>query len=171
MYGTKIVELSAPADPTFAVQSMMAANLAVLCKMNVDELEDVKWPQKKALSASGTRKTPVDITFTRTILWLLILDLVMKSSAESETDNFSATRSLCSYCSAICDQFGFSDDFGYTLHLVKISAVHMPKPEANEAVRQASADEQKAARRAAFVASKGTPAWDKDKEHASSAPI
>ena len=39
----KIVELSAPADPTFARSvRMMAANLAVLCKMNVDELEDVK---------------------------------------------------------------------------------------------------------------------------------
>ena len=38
----------------------------------------------------------------------------------------------------------------------------MPKPEANEAV-QASAEEQKAARRAARRASKGTPAWDKDR--------
>ena len=38
----------------------------------------------------------------------------------------------------------------------------MPKPEANEAVR-ASAEEQKAARRAARRASKGTPAWDKDR--------
>ncbi len=38
----------------------------------------------------------------------------------------------------------------------------MPKPEANEAV-QASAEEQKAARRAARRASRGTPAWDKDR--------
>lgn len=38
----------------------------------------------------------------------------------------------------------------------------MPKPEANEA-GQASAEEQKAARRAARRASKGTPAWDKDR--------
>ena len=44
----------------------------------------------------------------------------------------------------------------------------MPKPEANEAV-QASAEEQKAARRAARRASKGTPAWDKDR-HESSLP-
>ena len=38
----------------------------------------------------------------------------------------------------------------------------MPKSEANEAV-QTSAEEQKAARRAARRASKGTPAWDKDR--------
>lgn len=38
----------------------------------------------------------------------------------------------------------------------------MPKSEANEAV-QASAEEQKAARRAARRASKGIPAWDKDR--------
>ena len=53
----KIVELSAPADPTFARSvRMMAANLAVLCKMNVDELEDVKWPQKRALSLLAALK-------------------------------------------------------------------------------------------------------------------
>lgn len=38
----------------------------------------------------------------------------------------------------------------------------MPKSEANEAV-QTSAEEQKAARRAARRASRGTPAWDKDR--------
>ena len=46
----------------------------------------------------------------------------------------------------------------------------MPKPEANEAV-QASAEEQKAARRAARRASKGTPAWDKDRTRKALCPI
>ena len=39
----KSVRLSVPAEPEFArVVRMTAANLAVLCDMNVDEVEDLR---------------------------------------------------------------------------------------------------------------------------------
>ncbi len=68
----------------------MAANLAVLCKMNVDEFEDVKMAAEEVV---GTQKDSVDIMFTlKTILWL-ILTWVMRIQL-SLRQQFSATRSL-----------------------------------------------------------------------------
>ena len=117
----KIVELSAPADPTFARSvRMMAANLAVLCKMNVDELEDVKMAAEEGfVFACGTQS--VDITFTLEDNAMAIdFDLGDEDPVESEEDNSQPLELVELLLSAICDEFALSDD-GYTLHLVKIS--------------------------------------------------
>ena len=119
----KIVELSAPADPTFARSvRMMAANLAVLCKMNVDELEDVKMATEEGfVFACGTQKDSVDITFTLEDNTMAIdFDLGDEDPVESEADNSQPLELVELLLSAICDEFALSDD-GYTLHLVKIS--------------------------------------------------
>ncbi|MBF0946910.1 MAG: ATP-binding protein [Atopobium sp.] len=119
----KIVELSAPADPTFARSvRMMAANLAVLCKMNVDELEDVKMAAEEGfVFACGTQKDSVDITFTLEDNTMAIdFDLGDEDPVESEVDNSQPLELVELLLSAICDEFALCDD-GYTLHLVKIS--------------------------------------------------
>ena len=111
----KIVELSAPADPTFARSvRMMAANL--------DELEDVKMAAEEGfVFACGTQKDSVDITFTLEDNTMVIdFDLGDEDPVESEADNSQPLELVELLLSAICDEFALSDD-GYTLHLVKIS--------------------------------------------------
>lgn len=119
----KIVELSAPADPTFARSvRMMAANLAVLCKMNVEELEDVKMAAEEGfVFACGTQNDFVDITFTLEDDSMQI-DFVLgdEDPVESESDNAQPLELVELLLSAICDDFSLSDD-GYVLHLVKTS--------------------------------------------------
>lgn len=119
----KIVELSAPADPTFARSvRMMAANLAVLCKMNVDELEDVKMAAEEGfVFACGTQKDSVDITFTLEDTSMQI-DFILgdEDPVESEADNAQPLELVELLLSAICDDFSLSDD-GYMLHLIKTS--------------------------------------------------
>ncbi len=99
----KIVELSAPTQITFARSvRMMAANLCCLCKMNVDELEDVKWPLEEGfVFACGTQKDSVDITFTLEDNTMAIdLIWVMKIRGESRTDILKPLE-LVGYCSLL----------------------------------------------------------------------
>lgn len=60
-----IIRLSVPAEPSFARSvRMMAANLAVLCSMNVDEVEDARMAAEEAfVYACATSPELCEMTF------------------------------------------------------------------------------------------------------------
>ena len=60
-----VIRLSVPAEPHFARSvRMMAANLAVLCSMNVDEVEDARMAAEEAfVYACATCPAVCDMTF------------------------------------------------------------------------------------------------------------
>ena len=60
-----IIRLSVPPEATFARSvRMMAANLAVLCSMNVDEVEDARMAAEEAfVYACATRPTLCEMSF------------------------------------------------------------------------------------------------------------
>ena len=117
----KKIELSVPADPTFARSvRMMAANLAVLCKMNVDELEDIKMAAEEGfVFACGTQPETVNILFTLTDTSMQIeFTLGDEDPVELNSDNAQPLELVELLLSAICDEFSLSAD-GYVLQLVK----------------------------------------------------
>ena len=61
----KSVRLSVPAEPEFArVVRMTAANLAVLCDMNVDDVEDLRMAAEEGFVYScATRPATCDVSF------------------------------------------------------------------------------------------------------------
>ena len=117
----KKIELSVPADPTFARSvRMMAANLAVLCKMNVDELEDIKMAAEEGfVFACGTQPETVKILFTLIDASMQIeFTLGDEDPVELNSDNAQPLELVELLLSTICDEFSLSDD-GYVLQLVK----------------------------------------------------
>lgn len=60
-----VIRLSVPAEPSYARSvRMMAANLAVLCSMSVDEVEDARMAAEEAfVYACATRPASCDMTF------------------------------------------------------------------------------------------------------------
>lgn len=63
---TSVVRLSVPPEATYARSvRMMAANLAVLCSMNVDEVEDARMVAEEAfVYACATRPDLCEISFS-----------------------------------------------------------------------------------------------------------
>lgn len=61
-----VIRLSVPAEPSFARSvRMMAANLAVLCSMSMDEVEDARMAAEEAFVYScATRPEACEMTFT-----------------------------------------------------------------------------------------------------------
>ena len=74
----KSVRLSVPAEPEFArVVRMTAANLAVLCDMNVDDVEDLRMAAEEGFVYScATRPATCDVSFA---IAELLLDAVCDS--------------------------------------------------------------------------------------------
>lgn len=63
---TSVIRLSVPPEPTFARSvRMMAANLAVLCSMSVDDVEDARMAAEEAFIYScATRPEQCEVTFS-----------------------------------------------------------------------------------------------------------
>ncbi len=111
-----IVSLSVPAQPAYARSvRMMAANLAVLCDMDVDQVEDVRMAAEEGFVYScATAPDMCDITFeigggSFSIEFALGPDEPDPDSADSGYVEL--------ILSAVCDEFFVDDDD--VLHLVK----------------------------------------------------
>ena len=102
-----IVRLSVPALPSFARSvRMMAANLAVLCPMSVDEVEDARMAAEEAfIYACATRPSSCEVTFN--------------VSNDSLSMEFSLGESMPSEDDELYEQFSFAE-----LLLSAVSDVH-----------------------------------------------
>lgn len=120
----KTVSLTVPAEAGFARSvRMMASNLAVVCNMSVDDVEDVRMAAEEAFVFScATHPDSCSITFS-----LGKDDLSMDFSLGDGDEDFSVsddeetTESLDLaelLLSAVCDEYEVSPD-GSTLHVVK----------------------------------------------------
>lgn len=113
----QIVRLSVPPEAAYArTVRMMAANLAVVCDMSVDEVEDVRMAAEEGFVYScATEPDTCDVAFTLSEGEIRIAF----GLGEDEVDEDEGAQGLVELLlSAVCDEHGVSDD-GSTLVLVK----------------------------------------------------
>ena len=115
------VRLSVPAEADFArTVRMMAANLAVVCDMSVDDVEDVRMAAEEGfVYCCATRPESCDVSFE------LSQGEVRVACAlgTGEIDDADGTLDLAELLlSAVCDEHGVTDD-GSSLVLVKRAGV------------------------------------------------
>ena len=115
------VRLSVPAEASFArTVRMMAANLAVVSNMNVDEVEDVRMVAEEGfVYCCATKPETCEVSFD-------LADGEIRATfalGSSDIDDEDGTLGLAELLlSAVCDEHVVSDD-GMFLHLVKRSGV------------------------------------------------
>lgn len=113
----QIVRLSVPARPDYArTVRMMAANLAVVCNMSVDDVEDVRMAAEEGFVYScATAPESCDVTFELSEAQVRASFSLGAEPVDTSDDALGLAELLLS---AVCDEHGLSDD-GSTLVLVK----------------------------------------------------
>ncbi len=106
------IRLSVPALPSYARSvRMMAANLAVLCSMSVDEVEDARMAAEEAfVCACATHPTTCEMTF-----WVsegsLRMAFSLGGTVPMEDDALAEQVSLAELLlSAVSDSYEISED-------------------------------------------------------------
>ena len=113
----QIVRLSVPARPDYArTVRMMAANLAVVCNMSVDDVEDVRMAAEEGFVYScATAPESCDVTFELSEAQVRASFSLGAEPVDTGDDALGLAELLLS---AVCDEHGLSDD-GSALVLVK----------------------------------------------------
>lgn len=103
MATTSPIHLSVPAQPEFArTVRMMAANLAVLCGMSVDDVEDMRMAAEEGfVLACATQTASVDIDFS--LADGLGMELSLGSTQLAEDDQTNLYTQLI--LQAVCDEY------------------------------------------------------------------
>lgn len=116
----QLVRLSVPAEPTYArTVRMMAANLAVVCNMSVDEVEDVRMAAEEGfVLCCATSPESCEVSFALA-QGEVRTTFALGSEARSADDALDLAELLLD---AVCDEHGVSDD-GTVLFLVNRSGV------------------------------------------------
>lgn len=114
----KNITLSVPAEPQFArVVRMTAANLAVLCDMNVDEVEDMRMAAEEGFVYScSTRPEACDVSFAIDGEEVS-MDFSLGEVEPTESANGEDLSLVGLLLSAVCDTCELTEDG--RLHLVK----------------------------------------------------
>lgn len=115
-----LVNLSVPAEPSFARSvRMMAANLAVLSSMNVDEVEDARMAAEEAfVYACATRPELCEMTFEVTsdsLEMTFSLGSLQPADDEELAEQVGLAQVLLA---AVSDSYAIAED-GTCLHVVK----------------------------------------------------
>ena len=120
---TTPVRLSIPAEAQYArVVRMTASNLAVLAEMGVDDVEDVRMAAEEGfVYACATGPEVCDVSFSFEDGGIRISFVLGElDAADDETTDLGLIEALLS---AVCDDYGFSDD-GMNLVLIKKASPH-----------------------------------------------
>ena len=115
------VRLSVPAEADFArTVRMMTANLAVVCDMSVDDVEDVRMAAEEGfVYCCATRPESCDVSFELSQGEVRVAFAL----GTGEIDDADGTLDLAELLlSAVCDEHGVTDD-GSSLVLVKRAGV------------------------------------------------
>ena len=118
------VRLSVPAQAVYArTVRMMAANLAVVCELDVDEVEAVRMAAEEGfVYACATQPELCDVCFD-----LSPDEIVMEFSlGDAELDDAAEENDLdlaLLLLAAVCDDCGLTDD-GSALRIIKKVGVH-----------------------------------------------
>ena len=116
------VSLRVPAEPSFARSvRMMAANLAVLCSMSVDEVEDTRMAAEEAFvyacaTAPATCKITFEVSQDR-LAMSFTLGAVDPTQEEDLAEQVSLAQLLLS---AVCDSCEIAED-GSALEVIKLA--------------------------------------------------
>lgn len=119
-----VIRLSVPAEPSYARSvRMMAANLAVLCSMSVDEVEDARMAAEEAfVYACATRPHACEMTFKisdESMRMVFSLGGVMPSEDEELAEQIGMAELLLS---AVSDSYEILED-PLELHVTKLVGV------------------------------------------------
>ncbi len=111
------VHLSVPAQAAFArTVRMMAANLAVVCDMSVDEVEDVRMAAEEGfVVCCATAPESCEVSFALDVGEVRTSFALGPMPIDEGDDALDLAELLLS---AICDEHGVTED-GRTLNLVK----------------------------------------------------
>ena len=113
------VRLSVPAEAAYArTVRMMASNLAVVCGMSVDDVEDVRMAAEEGfVYCCATEPASCEVSFT-----LAEGEVSVRFAlGETEPEDDGALSLAELLLAAVCDEHGVSDD-GSALTLVKRAA-------------------------------------------------
>ncbi len=110
------IKLTLPAEPQYARSvRMLAANLATLCGMTIDDVEDVRMAAEEGFVFScATQKDELDVTFEVSESQIAI------GFALGDEDAAPAEQAVYArlLLEAVCDEFELSTEAS-TLHLLK----------------------------------------------------
>lgn len=121
----RVVRLTVPAEPSFArTVRMLAANLAVVCGMDVDDVDEVRMAAEEGFvfacatgisgcdAAFSLEEDRIDMTFS--------LGDELFASAEDEEELPDALRYADLLLSAVCDEYEVNREHGL-LRLAKVA--------------------------------------------------
>lgn len=116
----KTVTLCVPAEPGFARSvRMMAANLAVVCDMSVDDVDDVRMAAEEAfVFACATEPQTCNITFQLSDSQLTMTFLLGEGGEEPDEETAESLDLAELLLSAVCDEYQVSPD-GTSLRVTK----------------------------------------------------
>ena len=111
------VRLSVPAEASFArTVRMMAANLAVVCDMSVDEVEDVRMAAEEGfVYCCATAPETCEVSFHISKGEIRSTFKLGSNQVDESDDSLDLAKLLLS---AVCDEHGVSED-GTQLSLLK----------------------------------------------------
>ena len=118
------VRLRVPAEASYArVVRMTASNLAVLCEMDVDDVEDVRMAAEEGfVYACATAPSACDVTFELSAgevrMGFTLGDADVEEEGSADIDLIELLLS------AVCDDYGVSED-GTELAIVKKVSTHV----------------------------------------------
>lgn len=119
----KTVRLSVPAEAEYArAVRMMASNLAVVCGMSVDDVENVRMAAEEGFVYScATAPAACDITFTLRED-SVVMDFALGDAESEAIEAAGVDLTLAELLlQAVCDDFAVTD--GGVLHLEKTAGV------------------------------------------------
>lgn len=118
------VRLSVPAQAIYArTVRMMAANLAVVCELDVDEVEDVRMAAEEGfVYACATRPETCEVSFDLGPDEIVMDFSLGDDELEEEGDETDLDLALL-LLAAVCDDCGLTDD-GSALRIIKKVGVH-----------------------------------------------
>ena len=119
-----VIRLSVPAEPSYARSvRMMAANLAVLCSMSVDEVEDARMAAEEAfVYACATQPGICEMTFCiseESLRMVFSLGSAMPWENEELAEQISLAELLLS---AVSDSYQINEESS-ELHVTKLVGV------------------------------------------------
>lgn len=119
-----VIRLSVPAEPSYARPvRMLAANLAVLCSMSVDDVEDARMAAEEAfVYACATRPGICEMTFCVSADSLRMV-FSLGSSMPSDNEELAEQVSLAELLlSAVSDSYQILEE-SCELHVTKLAGV------------------------------------------------
>ena len=117
------VRLSVPAEAGYArTVRMMAANLAVVCNMSMDDVEDVRMAAEEGfVYCCATAPETCEVSFSLSQAGIRVSFDLGTDTVDESNESLSLAELLLQ---AVCDEHGISDDGAHLVLVKRVGVAH-----------------------------------------------